>query len=696
MTTQTNNPHIFPQNDNTWKEVFDINRYNKKHWLYTNKEGEYIFGVIRHEKLKEDGSSGKSIFQFSYNGKEFVNSNPYKNRPLYKAHLIEKSCYDWLLVEGEKTCDVAQELFPEYFVTTWSGGATSWKNTDWSMVPKKKNITIWPDADKGGVKAAIEISQLLKAKYDVEVKVVNLPSTLPEKWDLADPIPDEVDPLALINQAIVPDPKGLWEDIDQDIKDNRWVFIQDSFKLYWDRKSQQMLKADTINLLYKRTQKKIGVAISYLHQNDIEVVNGTAYWPIAEEIIRMDGRTYLNSYYPNNISPLSKDELEDFVPTNLKDWRDHILNVLCNGNLETFKYLEDTIAHDLQKPQENRTFAWVFSSKQGVGKTLFFKLLTKLHGYHNVAWVGTDNLVDKYRSFMKHCYVIVCNEIDISGQGKSAKLDKLKELITEDIHPIEQKYVDTVNHRGHYRLYASSNKVIPLSVDPNDRRIAFVNINTSREELLKNDPSYFERLWKQLDDRNFIRNIHHYYTKVHHISSTFDKNEPIVTESKRSLMSNSRPQSYKELDELMLLREGPFREDFVNQRDVLTFLRIQDSQEHVKVKLYSRIDEQTITSWLNDIGAEPIWNDRVVSVIGDKKTNRKRYKAIRNIRYWSSCNDINLIRAHAQGKFDPIKDEPMDHAKKQKLESELRPLEHGQGSYNHHKGLVEQDSTSVF
>jgi hypothetical protein len=692
MITQTHNPYIFPQNDNRWKELFDIKRYNKKHWLYTNKEGEVLFGVIRHETLK-DGKPDKSIFQFSYNGKEYVNTNSLKNRPLYKAHLIDSSSIDWLIVEGEKTCDVAQEMFPDYFVTTWSGGCKNWKNTDWSIVPNNRSITIWPDADKGGVLTAVEIAQHLNDKFKIKAKVVDLPNTLPEKWDLADPIPDEVDPLALIRKAIVPDPKGIWEDIDQDIKEGRWVFIQDSFKLYWDRKNQEMIKADTLNLMYKRTQKKIGVAVSYLHENDIQVVNGTAYWPIDQEILRMDSKSYLNSYYPNNISVLSPAEATSFNKKRVQYWRDHLLNVLCNGNLETFNYLEDTIAHDLQKPHENRTFAWVFSSKQGVGKTLFFKLLTKLHGHHNVAWVGTDNLVDKYRSFMKHCYVIICNEIDISGQGKSAKLDKLKELITEDIHPIEQKYVDTINHRGHYRLYASSNKIIPLSVDPNDRRIAFININASREELVKDDPQYFERLWKDLEDRNFIREAYHYYTKLHKISSTFNKNEPIVTESKKALMSNSRPQTFKDLDELMLLREGCFREDFVNQRDILTLLRILDGQEHVRVKIYSRIDEQVITAWFHDIGAESIWNDKVISVIGCKKTNRKRYKAIRNISFWSSCNDINLIRAHAQGKFDPIKDK---HVDKQKLESELKPLAQGQGTYNHYHGIVEQDSTSVF
>ena len=80
----------------------------------------------------------------------------------------------------------------------------------------------------------------------------------------------------------------MYEDIDQDLKDNRWVYIQDSLKLYWDRKRKQMLKAETLNLLYNRTRKKIGVAVSYLHENDIDIVDGTAYWPLEKEIINLD------------------------------------------------------------------------------------------------------------------------------------------------------------------------------------------------------------------------------------------------------------------------------------------------------------------------------------------------------------------------------------------------------------------------
>ncbi len=67
MTTQTHNPQIFPKNDNSWKNYFDINRYNKMVWLYTNEDGDIVFGVIRHEQMdSETGKISKKIFQFCY------------------------------------------------------------------------------------------------------------------------------------------------------------------------------------------------------------------------------------------------------------------------------------------------------------------------------------------------------------------------------------------------------------------------------------------------------------------------------------------------------------------------------------------------------------------------------------------------------------------------------------------------------
>ena len=646
-------PQPFPRGDHSWKKYFDIQRYNKEVWIYEGEDSRHLFGVIRHDKPK---TNGKSIFQFCYcydenNKLDYHKSNAWKkDKPLLDVVELKKTNKKVLIVEGERTVYRSRGLLPEFQVTTWSGGCQNWKNTKWETL-KGKDVTFWPDNDEGGKEASRNIALYVKDKFNVDVKIVSPPDYLPEKWDLADKIPEELDYRNLIDLAEVPDPKGLYEDIDEDITNKRWVYIQDSLKLYWDRKRKQIVKKETLNLLYKRTRKKIGVAESYLHENNIDVVDGTAYWPLEKEIINLEGKTYLNSFRPAIHEPLTEEEKDKFSLDDIKDWRNHIKVVLCNNEDKTFNYLEDTIAHDLQRPFENRTFAWIFSSRQGTGKTVFFKLLTRLHGYHNVAWVNTDNLVDKYRSFMKHCHVIVCNEIDISGQGKSAKLDKLKELITEDIHPIEQKYVDTVNHRGHYRLYASSNKTIPLTLDPQDRRICFININLTNEEIIKNNPQYFDVLWNQVSDENFIRKVFHYYKNVHKISKEFNKNQPIVTESKRELMNVSKPQVFKDLDELLLAKEGPFKKDVACTRDVIEFLRGLDSEKDV-VKIYQRTSENQIHNWLHSIGARPIWGKQPVSLVGDRKRNRKRYHAIRNKDYWASCEDISLLRAHMSGTFD--------------------------------------------
>ena len=698
MFIAKHNTHAFPKGDTSYLKDFDIERYGKKYWIYKTEDGHGLFGVIRH--VNKDGS--KRIFQFSYDGEKFINKSKHiTNRPLLNAHLLKDLPKDTpiLIPEGEKCKDACADIFQEYFVTTWSGGCSNYKKTDWSILKGFTNITLLPDADVGGVQAAEEISWLLDEKYNTQAKVVNLPSYLEAGWDFADEIPQKLNPQQLLAEAQVPPKRTGWEDIDSDIENNRWVFIADSMKLYWCRFSKKMFKEASLNLLYKRNRKKLEMLpVSYLHAHGIDVVDGTAYIPNADEIIREGNTKYLNTFRANFIAPLTMSELE--IPTEpiIQGMRDHILNVLCNGNKKTFRYLEDTISFDFQHPERNRTFAWVFSSKQGVGKTLFFNWLTKIHGSINVAWVHTDNLVDKYRSYMKSCYVIVCNEIDISGQGKSSKLDKLKELITEEVHPIEQKYVDTINHKGHYRLWASSNKNIPLNFDSDDRRVSFSNCRITREQLLAKDPDYFKKLWDDVEDWNWIRRIYHFYM-TRKISDDFNPNEPIRTQSRDELIAMSRPQAFKDLDDRFEKRLGVFDRDLVNSRDILLDLRSEDDARTTDKRrpMYDRIDEMVIHRWLDSIGAAATWNNQPCSIIGDKKTNRKRYKAIRNIEFWATCTDITLLRAHMRFKYE-VGDENRDGFSKEKLILEIDFANGGQGTLvtKAHIPIVSESKNDIF
>ncbi len=136
------------------------------------------------------------------------------DRPLYGLDQLKaKSNAPVLIVEGEKTCEAARELFKDHAVVTWSGGSGAVQKSDWSTL-KDRSVTIWPDHDQPGLNAASKITTILKNQGNqegktVEVKIVNLPSILPHKWDLADKAPDGIDVRDILDRAVTKEPSPL-------------------------------------------------------------------------------------------------------------------------------------------------------------------------------------------------------------------------------------------------------------------------------------------------------------------------------------------------------------------------------------------------------------------------------------------------------------------------------------------------------
>ncbi|NDH69425.1 MAG: hypothetical protein EBY22_16310, partial [Gammaproteobacteria bacterium] len=101
------------------------------------------------------------------------------DRPLYGLDQLKaKPEAPVLIVEGEKTAESAKALFPDHAVVTWSGGCGSVHKSDWSVL-KDRNVVIWPDNDKPGLKAAAKITEILNQQGNDRVTIIDLPSTLP-------------------------------------------------------------------------------------------------------------------------------------------------------------------------------------------------------------------------------------------------------------------------------------------------------------------------------------------------------------------------------------------------------------------------------------------------------------------------------------------------------------------------------------
>ena len=86
--------------------------------------------------------------------------------------------------EGEKAMRGAERIW-DYDVCCWHGGATGWNKTDWSAI-YDRSVWIFPDNDNAGKKAAVEISEHLRANNCTNVKIITPPDDFAEKDDLWD------------------------------------------------------------------------------------------------------------------------------------------------------------------------------------------------------------------------------------------------------------------------------------------------------------------------------------------------------------------------------------------------------------------------------------------------------------------------------------------------------------------------------
>ena len=166
---------------------------------YHNKADQLLGYTARIEK--EDGKKevmpvawchNEAKNQSRWNMKGFYDNG---HKPIYGLDKLSREpLKPVLIVEGEKTADRAQKLMPDHNVISWLGGAQGMHKVDWSNL-KHTEVTIWPDNDKNGIIAANKIQEYIDNHngFSGMVSIVDTKQlNLPEKWDLADKLPEHL------------------------------------------------------------------------------------------------------------------------------------------------------------------------------------------------------------------------------------------------------------------------------------------------------------------------------------------------------------------------------------------------------------------------------------------------------------------------------------------------------------------------
>ncbi len=187
---------------------------------YKDESGNLLYYVLRLQK--KDNPSEKFTPPLSFG---YWKANP--NEPgwaLKGFHAEQNALYNLpalrenptakiLIVEGEKTADLALNKFPNenLICLSWPKGAKAVKLADWLPLINRR-VMIWPDNDKAGYEAGRDICQELRKIGVQSLQVVDensLRKHFPEKWDLADPNPEGVKTEFLKQLLLAAPHKGL-------------------------------------------------------------------------------------------------------------------------------------------------------------------------------------------------------------------------------------------------------------------------------------------------------------------------------------------------------------------------------------------------------------------------------------------------------------------------------------------------------
>jgi Ti-type conjugative transfer relaxase TraA len=172
-------------------------------YAYRDAQGSLKGYVVRVERERGDGKKNdKKPMPLAWCENKELDITCWKSQAFDKENKtpygIEKLAQDIskpiLVVEGEKTADVAQKRLPGYHVLSWIGGAGNVGLTNWEPLVGR-TVIIWPDNDEAGRKAAWDFQKVigqLGDEKDVQAKVgiVRLPKNLSEGWDLGDSLPN--------------------------------------------------------------------------------------------------------------------------------------------------------------------------------------------------------------------------------------------------------------------------------------------------------------------------------------------------------------------------------------------------------------------------------------------------------------------------------------------------------------------------
>jgi hypothetical protein len=181
-------------------------------------------------------------------------------------------------------------------------------------------------------------------------------------------------------------------------------------------------------------------------------------------------------------------------------WCEHLCHLIAEPHYRT--HLLDWMAHNVQYPGSKIRHAMLVQGAEGCGKTIQFGVLRAALGNSNTRIINSDTIKKGWNEWAYGSQVICIEEIHVAGQNRHEIMNTLKEPITNDYIPVNERAKNTTNVPNRTNYMAFTNYHDAIVVGENSRRWWVVKSALQHkaqvEEIEANDPEYFARFGDSL------------------------------------------------------------------------------------------------------------------------------------------------------------------------------------------------------
>lgn len=261
------------------------------------------------------------------------------------------------------------------------------------------------------------------------------------------------------------------------IEDRLRFLSIDAFRAYFANRYTQVVQRDG-------KIKSVSWADRWLRHPQRRQYQGIEFHPDPANTPGTEG--YLNLWRGFAVSP-------DARAGSYAIFKDHLLNNVCSGSPEVFRWVFGWFAHLVQRPRERIGTAIVLRGGMGTGKTKVGEVIGRLIADHYFLVDDPRYVTGQFNAFMGGGLLIQADEAVWAGD-KAAE-GRLKSLITSRVQMIEAKGVDPVRVDNYIRLFMTSNEDWVVPAGKEERRFAVFTIANHAQD----NHGYFREMDAELD-----------------------------------------------------------------------------------------------------------------------------------------------------------------------------------------------------